>query len=208
MEELHLFVYGEVGGIFGEGVTADEIQKEIQNNPDAKEIVVHISSPGGGVFEGWTIGNILKNSGKKTTARIEAFCASIATYIALSCDRVEMAETGRFMIHNPTLGLEGEEADMAKAQEQLSKIKDDLINIYRAKTGLSVNQLSKMMDEETWFDAKEAKSNGFVDGFMTPLKAVAKYDLKIDKMSKEKDLKAKESMLDSLLNKGRLILLN
>lgn len=190
MNELHLFVYGEIGAtdLFSEGApTVDDIQKQIQAHPEAKEIVVHINSPGGGVFDGWAIGNILKNSGKKTTAQIEGFCASIATFIALSCDTVEMAETAMFMIHNPSVGLQGDEKEMQKAAVQLSKIKDDLIRIYKAKTGISVSQLSKMMDEETTLTAQEAKAEGFVDNFMTPIKAVAKFDINKNIMPEAKE---------------------
>tara|TARA_B100000949_G_scaffold138616_1_gene121932 strand:- start:1028 stop:2152 length:1125 start_codon:yes stop_codon:yes gene_type:complete len=208
MDELHLFVYGEIGGgLFSEGTTSESIQKEI-NSSNAKEIIVHISSPGGGVFEGWTIGNILKNSGKTTTAKIEGFCASIATYIALSCNRVEMAEVGRFLIHNPSLGLEGEKDDMEKAASQLESIKEDLINTYRNKTGLSSSQLSKMMDDETTLTAAEAKTLGFVDAFMTPIRAVARFDSKtINKKKMEKktteDSKAQElnGVLDKTIDK-------
>ena len=133
MEPLHLFIYGEIGG---GAPSVDEIQKELTAS-NATDVIVHISSPGGGVFEGWTIGNILKNSGKNTTAKIEGFCASIATYIALMCNRVEMAETGRFLIHNPSLGMQGEEGDFEKAAQQLVTIKDDLVRAYRSKTGIS-----------------------------------------------------------------------
>ena len=209
MNELHLFVYGEIGGgMFSEGATTSEdVQKEITAHPEAKEIIVHISSPGGGVFEGWTIGNILKNSGKKTTAKIEGFCASIATYIALSCQRVEMAEVGRFLIHNPSLGLEGEQVDLEKAAVQLESIKEDLINTYKSKTGMSSSQLSKMMDDETSMTAGEAKAFGFIDAFMTPIKAVAKFDINKNKMAEKKqESKLDLSMLDKIIKKAEKVI--
>jgi ATP-dependent protease ClpP protease subunit len=96
--DLHIFIYNEIGEY---GTTADEVQKQIVNNTDCDNIIVHISSPGGEVFEGWTIGNILKNSNKPVTVLIEGLCASIATYIALQGNTIKMAETARFMVHNP-----------------------------------------------------------------------------------------------------------
>lgn len=208
MDDLHLFIYGEIGGesFFEEPtISVDEIQQKLLDNPKAKEVIVHISSPGGGVFDGWTIGNIIKNSGLKSTAKIEGLCASIATFVALSCDRVEMADTARFMIHNPWNVIQGEETDLEEAAEQLAKIKDDLLRIYKNKTGLSVVELSKMMDEETTLTAVEAKDKGFIDGFMVPMKAVAKLDIKNTKMKSKKEIEQEKetlSVMDKILAKA------
>ena len=199
MEPLHLFIYGEIGG---GAPSVDEIQKELTASK-ATDVIVHISSPGGGVFEGWTIGNILKNSGKNTTAKIEGFCASIATYIALMCNRVEMAETGRFLIHNPSLGMQGEEGDFEKAAQQLVTIKDDLVRAYRSKTGISPEVISEMMDKETSMTAEEAVTSGFVDGYMVPIKAIAKFDITKNKMPETK--KVDLSVLERIIAKAEKI---
>ncbi len=212
-EELHIILYGEIGGdpMFGEvAPTSDEIQNQLLNSK-SENVVVHISSPGGGVFQGWTIGNIIKNSGKNTTALIEGYCGSIATFVALSCDRVEMAEAARFMIHNPTFDPGSvEEKDLEAAAQQLATIKDDLINIYRKKTGLSISQLSDMMGKETSMTQEEAQKFGFVDGKMTPLKAVAKFDIKNNKMLQKKEdpkiTESKVSKMDQILEQGKHIL--
>jgi ATP-dependent protease ClpP protease subunit len=60
--EGHIYIYQEIGGA---GVTARAIQRELARMTDAQEVTVHISSPGGEVYEGYTIYNLLKNSGKK-----------------------------------------------------------------------------------------------------------------------------------------------
>ena len=210
MEDLHLFIYGEIGGGFFDegGISIDNISKELTDSK-AENVVIHISSPGGSVFDGWTIGNLIKNSGKKTVAKIEGLCASIATYIALSCERVEMAETARFMIHNPKNGLEGEEDELKEAAEQLAKIKDDLIKTYKDKTGIPTSKLSRMMDEETILTAEEAKDQGFVDAFMTPLKAVAYFKshkemIKVEKVDSKET--AKVTKMDQIIQQGKDIL--
>lgn len=176
MADLHLYIYDEVT----EGLEKT-IQNELKQMPDAENIYVHISSPGGGVYTGWTVGNILANQKKKTIALIEGFCASIATYIALSCDEVQMADTAQFMIHNASLGFaEGNKNDLNQYAKQLDKIDQDLISKYVKKTGLSRDQISKMMDEETFLNSEETIKMGFADGLMKPLKAVAKFDFNMD----------------------------
>ena len=173
MKELNIYLYGEVGY----DVTADSMREQLKNVDQYDEIILHISSPGGGVYEGWTIGNLIKATGKKVTAVIEGLCASIATYPAMLADKVEMAETARFMIHNPQVEVQGEQKDMERAASTLAKIKADLVRAYKSKTGFSDQQLSDMMDKETEMTSSEAKQNRFVDEVILPLKAVAKYDI-------------------------------
>lgn len=193
-QPLHLYIYDEVS----DGIEA-YIQNEIIEAGEVSEIFVHISSPGGGVYAGWTVGNILALQKVKTTALIEGFCASIATYIALSCDVVEMAETAQFMIHNASLMMVGNKNDFQEAQRQLDKIDQDLIAKYIKKTGLRKEEVAKMMDDETFLNTQEAIKYGFVDRKMKPLKAVAKYDIEI--MENKKEIEEKLTFLDKLVNK-------
>lgn len=197
MKELHLYLYGEIGY----DVTASSVQEQLTNAGEFDEIILHISSEGGGVFEGWTIGNIIKGTGKKVTAIIEGLCASIATYPAMLADTLKMAETAMFMIHNPKMGLEGEQKDMEGAADMLAKIKNDLIRAYKSKTGLDDNRLSVMMNSETFMTSSEAKANGFIDEIVKPIRAVAKFD--IPKKEKMPDKKQNESIkkIESFIGK-------
>ena len=49
----------------------------------------------------------------------------------------------------------------------LSEVKESIINAYELKTGLSRVQLSHMMDDTTWMNAKRAVELGFADGILT-----------------------------------------
>lgn len=96
----HVFIYGGIGS--GPGETSLKSVKA-QLDPQAENYIVHLVSPGGEVFEGFGIYNILKNSGKKITTHIEGVCASIATLIAFAGDEIVMNKTSEFMIHNPNI---------------------------------------------------------------------------------------------------------
>ena len=50
----------------------------------------------------------------------------------------------------------GDTAEMQKAIEMLSSVKDSIINAYEIKTGLSRTRLSHLMDAETWMNGAEA----------------------------------------------------
>ena len=93
MEQGHIYLYQEIGG---GGVTANQIRKELARLNSADSICVHISSPGGEVYEGYTIYNLLKNSGKEINVKIEGLCASIATLIAMAGDTISMTPLSEF----------------------------------------------------------------------------------------------------------------
>lgn len=171
--ESHIYIYGSIGQ---GGVTAERVKNELAS-ATSKDVVVHLSSQGGEVYEGYTIYNILKNSGKNIHVVIEGFCASIATLIALvGKDSPTIYETASFMIHNPFTGVEGDANQLRKTAEHLDAIKAELIKVYGEKTGLSTQELWDMMDKETFFTAKEAESAGFVKLSTDSFKAVAYFD--------------------------------
>lgn len=186
----HIFIYGEIGT----QVTAKSVQDQIDKN--AEDYEVHISSVGGDVYEGYAIYGILQGLQKPTTVVIEGLCASIATLIAQAGDKVVMTAPAEFMIHNPNVSLEGESADLIEAAGQLDRIKNTIISVYQKRTGISTEQLSAMMDDETWMTADEAKQRGFIDEVQDKLKAVAFIDTSKIKMSKDKNT------LMQILDKG------
>lgn len=177
----HVFIYGGIGTGLGE-VSVQDVKSQLE--PGADEYIVHIISPGGEVFEGYGIYNVLRNTGKKITVHIEGLCASIATLIAFAGDNIIMNKTGEFMIHNPQVsGVEGDSTDMRNIANQLDKIKTILIDVAGARAirngkQISKDQLWKLYDNETWLTADEAKDvYGFVDESVEAIKAVAKVNL-------------------------------
>lgn len=200
----HLFVYGEIGSApmpnnsGSKFYSLDDFRRELE--PTASEYVVHISSPGGDVFDGMTMYNLLKNTGKKITIKIEGLCASIATLIAGAGDSIEMNRTGRFMIHNPHVhGVKGESNDLRNVADQLDQIKTQLVNVYQKRTGLSQEKLWEMYDNETWLNADDAKTMGFVDVVEDSLRAVARIDSVIKTMKADKKSEIKAA-LNTIMN--------
>lgn len=174
----HIFLEGEIG----DTVTIDSVRADIANYPQATAWDVHINSNGGDVDTGYAIGNIL-SSLKNTTANIGALCASIATYDAHCCDKIVMGPAGDFTIHLPTGDVGGTAQDHRNAAERLDRIKTELVNRYMkrvGKKGITVQQVSVMIDKETSMSPSEALAMGFVDTVQEKLKAVAKIKLKME----------------------------
>lgn len=179
-----IFIYGGIGTERNE-VSFDIVNKQIIENKGADELIVHIISPGGDVFEGEAIYNALRNTGKKITTHIEGTCASIATLIAGAGEKIIMNKTARFMIHNPKISGLNQSADSRELRHvanQLDKIKGLFMNVWDAQTikrgkPISTERLSELYDNETWMTADEAQQMGFVDESVDAIKAVAKINL-------------------------------
>lgn len=184
----HIFIYGEIGSGPGQ-VSINSVKAQF--DPSAKDYIVHIVSPGGDVFEGYGIYNILRNTGKEVTTHVEGLCASIATLIAFAGNKIIMNRASEFMIHNPKISdLKGEANDLRNVANQLDKIKGILIDVSGQRAARNGKEISKerlweLYDNETWLTAQEARDDyGFVDEVEDAIKAVAKLDLTNTKMEK------------------------
>lgn len=162
-EMYELTLYGAIGeSWFEESVTAKNVINEIKKIPDnVKEIQVRLNSPGGSVFDGITIYERLRQHKAKKTVYVDGIAASIASIIAMAGDEILVGEGSFIMIHRPMTGIYGNAAELEKTIDILDKIENQMIAIYSRKTGLSNAEVSKLMSEETWFNADESLDKGF-----------------------------------------------
>ena len=165
------------------------------------DLTVWINSPGGDCISASQIYTMLKNHKSKVTVKIDGIAASAASVVAMAGDETWISPTGYLMIHNPMTCATGNKADMEKAIALLDEIKEGIINAYEEKTHLSRSKIAKMMDEETWINAKKAKQLAFVDGILfskkEPIEEPDKDEPEEEPDEKQKPKKAPESMLYS-----------
>lgn len=150
----------EIGGW---GVTAKQFRADFGRLGKDEAVQIHIMSGGGSIFEGNEIANILSGHAGEVTVTLGSICASIATVIACAGSRVTAAKNSLFMVHNPSVYAGGDSKEMRKMADIMDKMKAGIVAAYVAKTGGKEEDLSAMMDEETWMDAEEAMTAGFVD---------------------------------------------
>lgn len=146
---------------WGDEVTPGLFKEELSNYKG--DLTVFINSPGGDVFAANEIYNALKEHKGKITVKIDSLAASAASVIAMAGDLVYMSPVSMFMCHNPSMMLYGEVSELEQGIEFLNEVKECIINAYQNKTGLSRAKISKMMDSETWLNAKAALDLGFCD---------------------------------------------
>ena len=129
-------------------------------------ITVWINSPGGDCVAASQIYAMLMDYPGEVTVKVDGLAASAASVIAMAGTKVLMAPTAMLMIHNPMTAAFGDSTEMQKAIEMLTEVKESIINAYEIKTGLSRSKLARLMDEETWMNAKRAIELGFCDGLL------------------------------------------
>lgn len=146
---------------FDDDVTPKQFRDELTaGNGD---ITVYINSPGGDCIAASQIFTMLVEYTGKVTVRIDGMAASAASVIAMAGNVVQMAPTAMLMIHNPSTFAAGNEKELRKAIETLAEFKESIINAYELKTGLQRAHIARLMDDETWMNARKAIELGFAD---------------------------------------------
>lgn len=163
-----IFIYGEITKYaweeYGEK-SAKIFQQELEELGDVETINLYVNSPGGSVFEGIAIHNMLKRHPARVIAHVDALAASIASVIIMAADEIRMPGNSMLMIHNAWTFAIGNANELRKQADDLDRINESSIQSYLAKAGdkLDEDKLREMMDAETWLSADEAYQYGLCD---------------------------------------------
>ncbi|RPQ43921.1 ClpP-like prohead protease/major capsid protein fusion protein, partial [Pseudomonas aeruginosa] len=165
-----ILLYDEIGAW---GITAQQFARELKALGDLSLISLRVHSPGGDVFEGTAIYNLLKHHPARVEGYVDGLAASMATVVLMSCDVIHIPENAMMMVHRPW-GIQGGEADdMRRYADLLEKIEGTMVAAYMAKTGKSEEDIKALLKAETWMDGREAVEAGFADQLTEPLAAAA-----------------------------------
>ena len=167
--EVELSIYDEIGAF---GIGAKEFIAELREYK-GQHVHLRINSPGGEIIDGSAIANALNRHEGGVTVHIDGLAASMASYIAMSGNPTYMSDNALLMIHNPWTLAAGEADDLRKQADLLDTMKATLVRGYQRKSGLPSEEISRLMDEETWLTALEAAALGFVDAIEDGIPAAA-----------------------------------
>ena len=177
-DTAEIWLYDQIGADwFGDGITAKSFQKELSALGKVNTINLRINSPGGDVFDGVTIHNLLAQHPARVVVDVDGLAASIASVIAMAGDEIRMASNSMMMIHNPMSMAYGDEREMQRTAALLSQVKGTLVDTYTARTGGQRASVSALMDDETWLTAQDAVDNGFADSITAEQRVSACFGL-------------------------------
>lgn len=128
-----------------------------------KPVTVEINSPGGSMFEGLAIYNLLRAHPEVVTVRVMGLAASAASLIAMAGDEIVMGLGSFLMIHNCWGAVVGDRNEMTAAAETFARFDAAMTGIYAVRSGLPDADIAAMMDAETWIGAADALARGLAD---------------------------------------------
>lgn len=179
--EADLYLYIEIAS-WGGGYAAHSAQSFKQELDDLGEINtlnIYINSPGGDVFEGIAIMNMIKRKNCTKNIYIDGMAASIASVIAMAGDNIIMPSNAMMMVHNAWTYAAGNSNDFKKLAEDLDKINTSIKQAYLDKAGdkLDEKTITSLMDNETWLTAQECFNYGLCNQVGENKSVAAKFDL-------------------------------
>lgn len=160
-----LLLYGFVGMHFPEwgidGFT-DRMVVEALSELEG-DITVRVNSGGGFAVQGVAIYQALRLYDGKVTVRIDGIAASAASVFTMAGDTVVMPVGTMMMIHDGSGVTWGTAVDHEKTAQILHFTDARMAEIYAKKTGMGVQEIRQLMDDETWLSGDEAREQGFAD---------------------------------------------
>lgn len=155
---LELTLYGVIEK-YGDA-SAAAVKRQLVGGAFSK-VRVRLNSPGGDVFEGIAIYNLLRAQGKPVECCVDGLAASAASVVAMAGDIRRINVGGMLMVHNPWSSCEGYASDMRKEADVLDSIAASIATLYSRASGKSVEAVRELMDAETWMAGPAAIAAGF-----------------------------------------------
>lgn len=149
-----------------EATSPAKVSKVLESIMSNEDLAIEINSPGGDISAASEIYTAIRGYSKgNKRADIVGSAFSAGSVIAMACE-CYMSPTAMMMVHKVSTGAEGNSDDMDKASRVLKVADQTVANAYVAKSGMSMKEALKMMSEETWLTAQQAKDKGLIDGIM------------------------------------------
>lgn len=163
-EDRAISIYDAIGydPWTGEGVTAKRIASALRSLGKGP-VTVNLNSPGGDMFEGLAIYNLLREHDGEVNVKVLGLAASAGSVIAMAGDTVQIARSGFLMIHNAWVVAAGNRNDLREIAAWLEPFDAAMGDIYGARTGLDAKAIAKLMDSESWIGGSAAIEQGFAD---------------------------------------------
>ncbi|GAA1777374.1 ATP-dependent Clp protease proteolytic subunit [Luedemannella helvata] len=136
---------------------------------DDRDIWLYINSPGGSVYSGMAIYDVMqfvKNDVATVAMGMAASMGQLLLCAGTKGKRYALPHA-RIMMHQPSGGIGGTAADIAIQAEQMLYTKRMFQERVAFHTGQNPEQIESDSDRDRWFTAEEARDYGFIDKVIT-----------------------------------------
>jgi ATP-dependent Clp protease protease subunit len=167
----NIYLFGIIeNSDWDDAVSAKNLAKQLDGISDSEDVTVYINSPGGDVFEGHAIYNLLAELKDRLTIKIIGQASSIASEIACAAGkgRTLIADNAMMFLHYPWKFGIISEGYLEKLKFELNAVKESIYSSYTKKSGLNRKKLDDILSQETYHNAKECVAYGFADKVWNP----------------------------------------
>lgn len=165
-----LDIYGDISSCWwdDDAMSASKLSKQLDELGDVSQINVHINSYGGEVAEGLAIYSALRRHKARVRTTCDGFACSIASVIFMAGDERLMSDASLLMIHNAWTSAWGvNAADLRKLADDMDTITSASKSAYMARVSITEDELTELMDAETWISPADAVDMGFATAIET-----------------------------------------
>jgi len=137
----------------------------LASEDDKRDISIYINSPGGSVYAGMAIYDMMQYVPNDVATYAMGMAASMGQFLltAGAAGKRYALPHAQILMHQPSGGIGGTASDIRIQAEQMLYIKRTLFERTAHHTGRPIEQIEEDADRDRWFTAEEAKEYGFVD---------------------------------------------
>ena len=137
-----------------------------------KAIYVYVDSPGGNVYSGFAIFDVIRFIKPPVKIIGTGLVASAAALILLAAKKQNRfaLPNSHYLIHQPLSEMRGVATDLEIHAKEIERIKGRLNSIISKETGKSVEEVFKDTERDYWLNAQEAYEYGLVSKIITTRK--------------------------------------
>jgi len=137
----------------------------LASEDDKRDISIYINSPGGSVYAGMAIYDMMQYVPNDIATYAMGMAASMGQFLltAGAAGKRYALPHAQILMHQPSGGIGGTASDIRIQAEQMLYIKRTLFERTAYHTGRPIEQIEEDADRDRWFTAEEAKEYGFVD---------------------------------------------
>jgi ATP-dependent Clp protease protease subunit len=130
-----------------------------------RDINVYINSPGGSVYAGLAIYDVMQFVPNDVATYAMGMAASMGQFLltAGTPGKRYAMPNSTILMHQPSGGIGGTATDIKIQAEQMRYVKKTLSELTARHTGQPLEKILKDADRDHWYTAPEAKEYGFVD---------------------------------------------
>lgn len=169
LKDRIIILSGEIDTNICELIKANLLYLESLDSEE--DITLYINSPGGSVYDGLGLLDIMEYIKPKIGTINTGLAASMAAIILSSGSKGKRKalKRSRTMIHQPMGGYSGwsQASDIEIEAKEINELKKQLYEIISENSGQTYNKVEKDGDRDYWLSANDAKKYGLIDEVLT-----------------------------------------